>query len=237
MVSSTADTTYVDNHILDFDSLQYLNNALIQMDALIRDEFYDKIYINGLITNSYTNTQVYYLLEQRQPTISSLTNQSINKLICNDFEPTTENTDMIIKANKVIIWDTITHTLLSGVASHFYTESNFYQYIRAKTGFESGYDNGYDIFTSTFILSKTGNGYINGNFGCGGLLTAPNIYNKTPVDNLVSGKQNALIFRDPTQLNLLVQGLPLLGGGNIVTGISVVPPLSLTYHGHDYIEI
>ncbi|MFM7987612.1 MAG: hypothetical protein ACKPKO_50685, partial [Candidatus Fonsibacter sp.] len=86
-------------------------------------------------------------------------------------------------------------------------------------------------------MSKTGNGYINGNFDCGGLLTAPNIYNKTQVDNLVSGKQNALIFRDPTQLNPPVQGFPLLGGSNIVPGISVVPPLSLTYYGNDYIEI
>ncbi|MFM7986364.1 MAG: hypothetical protein ACKPKO_44340, partial [Candidatus Fonsibacter sp.] len=32
-----------------------------------------------------------YLLEQRQPTITSLTNISINQLICNNFEPTTVN--------------------------------------------------------------------------------------------------------------------------------------------------
>ncbi len=53
----------------------------------------------------------------------------------------------------------------------------------------------------------------------------------------MSGKQNTLILRDPTQLNPLVQGFPLLGGGNIVPGISVVPPLVLTYYGNDYIEI
>ncbi|MFM7987372.1 MAG: hypothetical protein ACKPKO_49470, partial [Candidatus Fonsibacter sp.] len=70
-----------------------------------------------------------------------------------------------------------------------------------------------------------------------GLLTAPNIYNKNQVENLLSKKQNALIFRDPTQLNPPVQGFPLLGGGNIVPGIAVVPPLSLTYYGNDYIEI
>ncbi|MFM7985739.1 MAG: hypothetical protein ACKPKO_41140, partial [Candidatus Fonsibacter sp.] len=69
MVSSKADTTYVDNQLLDFASLQYLNNALMQMDALIRDEFYDKIYINGLITNYYTNTQVNNLLNGKQNTI------------------------------------------------------------------------------------------------------------------------------------------------------------------------
>ncbi|MFM7986413.1 MAG: hypothetical protein ACKPKO_44585, partial [Candidatus Fonsibacter sp.] len=57
------------------------------------------------------------------------------------------------------------------------------------------------------------------------------------VDNLLTGKQNALIFRDPTQLNPLVQGVPLLGGGMIVPGIAVVRPLSVTYYGNDYIEI
>ncbi|MFM7988535.1 MAG: hypothetical protein ACKPKO_55400, partial [Candidatus Fonsibacter sp.] len=109
--------------------------------------------------------------------------------------------------------------------------------MRAKNGFVSGYDNEVGLFTSTFTVTKSGNGYIHGNFDCGGLLTAPNIYHKTQVDNLLTGKQNALIFRDPTQLNPLVQGFPLLGGGNIVPGISVVPPLSLTYYGYDYIEI
>ncbi|MFM7980851.1 MAG: hypothetical protein ACKPKO_16190 [Candidatus Fonsibacter sp.] len=85
--------------------------------------------------------------------------------------------------------------------------------MQAKSGFVSGYDNEVGLFTSTFIVSKTGNSYINGNCDCGGLLTAPNIYNKTQVDNLLIGKQKALIFRDPTQLNPLVQGFSLLGGG------------------------
>ena len=52
------------------------------------------------------------------------------------------------------------------------------------------------------------------------------MYNKVQVDNLLTGKQNALIFRDPTQLNPLVQGFPLLGGGNIVPGIAVAPQLN-----------
>ena len=38
------------------------------------------------------------------------------------------------------------------------------------------------------------------------------MYNKVQVDNLLTGKQNALIFRDPAQLNPLVQGFPLFGG-------------------------
>ncbi|MFM7978529.1 MAG: hypothetical protein ACKPKO_04370 [Candidatus Fonsibacter sp.] len=57
------------------------------------------------------------------------------------------NTNMIIKANKVIIGDTITHTLLSGTASHFYTEANCYQYIRAKNRFVSGYYNEVGLFS------------------------------------------------------------------------------------------
>ncbi|MFM7980476.1 MAG: hypothetical protein ACKPKO_14275, partial [Candidatus Fonsibacter sp.] len=114
-----------------FASLQYLNSALMQMDALIRAEFYDKIYINGLITNYYyyTNTQVDNLLAQRQPTITSLTNLSINKLMCNNFEPTTVNTDMIIKTNRVIFGDTITHTLLSGAVSFFYSVAEIHNLI------------------------------------------------------------------------------------------------------------
>ena len=31
--------------------------------------------------------------------------------------------------------------------------------------------------------------------------------------------------------------MPLLGGGNIVPGIAIVPPLNLTYYGNGYIEI
>ncbi|MFM7986369.1 MAG: hypothetical protein ACKPKO_44365, partial [Candidatus Fonsibacter sp.] len=108
-----------------------------------------------------------------------------NNIICNNYEPTTVNIDMHIKANNVIIGDTIAHTLLSGVASHFYSEAIFYQSLRAKNGIVSGYDNEVGLFTSTFTVGETGNGYINGNFDCGGLLTAPNIYNKTQVDNLL----------------------------------------------------
>ncbi|MFM7979404.1 MAG: hypothetical protein ACKPKO_08825, partial [Candidatus Fonsibacter sp.] len=66
-----------------------------------------------------------------------------------------------------------------------------------KNGFASRYYNEAGLFTLTFILKKTGNGYINGNCGCGGILTAQNIYNKTQVDNLLTGQQNALIREIP----------------------------------------
>ncbi|MFM7986324.1 MAG: hypothetical protein ACKPKO_44130 [Candidatus Fonsibacter sp.] len=88
------------------------------------------------------------------------------------------NTDMVIKANTVLFGDTLTHTSLSGSSSNFYTEAMFYQLLRCKNGFVSGYDNEFGLFASIFTVSKTGNGYINGNFDCGGLLAAPNIYTK-----------------------------------------------------------
>ena len=74
-----------------------MNNALIQNDALI-DDFYDKSYINGLIANYYTNSHVNNRLSGKQNTITASTNLTINKLICNNCEPTTVNTDMILKS-------------------------------------------------------------------------------------------------------------------------------------------
>ncbi|MFM7985868.1 MAG: hypothetical protein ACKPKO_41790, partial [Candidatus Fonsibacter sp.] len=57
----------------------------------------------------------------------SLTAPTINatKIICKKFEPTTVNTDMIIKANKVLLGDTIPHTLLSGAVYYFYSTAVF----------------------------------------------------------------------------------------------------------------
>ncbi|MFM7989222.1 MAG: hypothetical protein ACKPKO_58900, partial [Candidatus Fonsibacter sp.] len=66
------------------------------------------------------------LFSGKQNTITSATDLTINKLICNNFEPTTVNTDMLIKANRVLFGDTITHTLLSGAASHFYSAAGFH---------------------------------------------------------------------------------------------------------------
>jgi hypothetical protein len=55
-------------------------------------------------------------------------------------------------------------------------------------------------------------------------------YTITEADTRLSGKQNTLIFKDPTQLDPLV---PLLRAGTIVPGIAVVPPLNITYYGND----
>ena len=47
-------------------------------------------------------------------------------------------------------------------------------------------------------------------------------YTKTEGNTHLSGKQNSPIFKDPTQLDPLVLGFPLLHAGNIVPGIAVV---------------
>ncbi|MFM7981545.1 MAG: hypothetical protein ACKPKO_19725, partial [Candidatus Fonsibacter sp.] len=52
-----------------------------------------------------------------------------NKLMCNNFDPTTVNTDMIIKATRVLLGDTIPHTLLSGAVSHFYSTTEFHNIV------------------------------------------------------------------------------------------------------------
>ena len=82
------------------------------------------------------------------------------------------------------------------------------------------------------------------------MTSTPNIYTKTQVDSLltgkvsssdktsaIAGKQDFLIFINPAQLNPPVQSFPLLGGENIVPSTSVVPPLNLTCYGNDYIGI
>ncbi|MFM7979484.1 MAG: hypothetical protein ACKPKO_09230, partial [Candidatus Fonsibacter sp.] len=158
------------------------------------------------------------------------------QIICNKFEPTTVNTDMIIK-------NPIGYYLEILIQIHYYQVPslistrllNFTPFFCDNVAV--GYTDANDMFVTRFFIDKKGNAYTYGNFDVTGNLSASNMYNKTQVDNLVSGKQNTLIFRAPTQLNPLVQGFPLLGGGNIVPGISAVPPLRLTYYGNDYIEI
>ena len=98
---------------------------------------------------------------------------------------------------------------------------------------------GYDASINDHTLIKDQNGNITtqGTISCVGNLTAANIYTKTEVDSLLSNTQQTLLFKDPTQLSPPVKGFPLLHASNIVPGLVVVSPLTLTYHGNDYIEI
>ncbi|MFM7985524.1 MAG: hypothetical protein ACKPKO_40050, partial [Candidatus Fonsibacter sp.] len=160
------------------------------------------IYYKGRIQyNNTTNALSFFTNSSVTASLVLTDSTTVNTINCNNFEPTTMNTDMIIKANTVLFGDTLTHTSLSRSSSNVYSEAIFINILRAKNGFVSGYDNEVGLFTYTFTVSTTGNGYISGHFYCGGLLPAPNIYNKTQVDNLLTGKQNTLIFRDRTQLN------------------------------------
>ena len=66
------------------------------------------------------------------------------------------------------------------------------------------------MFVTRFSINKNGNAYTHGNCDVAGNLSASNIYNKTQVDILVSGKQNTLIFRDPTQIKSACSGLSII---------------------------
>ncbi len=57
-------------------------------------------------------------------------------IICNLFEPTTVNTEMIIKADNVLLGDTITHTLLSSATSQFFSGVVFNKPVQCLDGIE-----------------------------------------------------------------------------------------------------
>ncbi|MFM7989932.1 MAG: hypothetical protein ACKPKO_62525, partial [Candidatus Fonsibacter sp.] len=105
-------------------------------------------YINGLIANYFTKSQVDNLLSGNQNTITSSTDLTINKLICNNFEPATINTDMIIKANRVLFGDTIAHTLVSGATSYFYSVAEFRNVVYFGDSVAVGYRNANDMFVT-----------------------------------------------------------------------------------------
>ena len=62
-------------------------------------------------------------------------------------------------------------------------------------------------------------------------------YTVDNVNNLLSGKQNSLTFIDPENLNPPAAGFPLLIGTNIVPGLSVNLPLTLTRGTNSYLTI
>ncbi|MFM7983798.1 MAG: hypothetical protein ACKPKO_31185, partial [Candidatus Fonsibacter sp.] len=100
--------------------------------------------------NNTTNALSLFTNSSATASLVLTDSTTASKSICNNFEPTTVNTDMIIKADTVLFGDTYTHTSLSGSSSNFYSEANCYQYLRAKNGFVSEYDNEAGLFISTF---------------------------------------------------------------------------------------
>ncbi|MFM7982150.1 MAG: hypothetical protein ACKPKO_22810 [Candidatus Fonsibacter sp.] len=119
---------------------------------------YGNFDVAGLLTvpHIYNKNQVDNLLTAKQNTITSSTDLTINKLTCNKFEPTTVNTDMIIKANRVLLGDTITHTLLSGAVSYFYSTAEFRNVTYFCDNVAVGYRDANDIFVTRFSINKNG---------------------------------------------------------------------------------
>ena len=70
-----------------------------------------------------------------------------------------------------------------------------------------------------------------------GKANASTTYTVDNVNNLLSGKQNSLTFLDPMKLDPPIAGFPLLIGTNIVPGLSVNPPLTLTRNTNNYLMI
>ncbi len=74
--------------------------------------------------NNITNALSFFFTNYSATASLVLTDSTTtNNIICNNFEPTTVNTDMIITANTVLFGDTLTHTSLYGSSSNFYSEA------------------------------------------------------------------------------------------------------------------
>ncbi|MFM7981666.1 MAG: hypothetical protein ACKPKO_20345, partial [Candidatus Fonsibacter sp.] len=63
------------------------------------------------------------------------------------------NTDMIIKANRVLLGDTLTHTLLAGAVSHFYSAAEFHNLIYFCDNVAVGYKDENDMFVTRFSIN------------------------------------------------------------------------------------
>ncbi|MFM7981082.1 MAG: hypothetical protein ACKPKO_17365, partial [Candidatus Fonsibacter sp.] len=69
--------------------------------------------------NKSTNALSFFTNSSATASLVLTDTTTTNKIICNNFEPTIVNTDMVIKANTVLFGYTITHTSLSGYSSKF----------------------------------------------------------------------------------------------------------------------
>ncbi|MFM7989662.1 MAG: hypothetical protein ACKPKO_61150, partial [Candidatus Fonsibacter sp.] len=111
----------------------------------------------------------------KQPTITSLTDLTINKLITRTWGTPTGFTDLQIKADQVYFGNTIWLTATS-IAVKFFVPAY------AVEGLFIG-----DSVKPIATINKNGNITTQGTITSGNL-TAPNIYTKTEVDGLVSPK-------------------------------------------------
>ena len=65
----------------------------------------------------------------------------------------------------------------------------------------------------------------------------PKTYTKTEVDDIMQAKQNTLSVIYPMNLGSRVASCPLLVGSNIIPGLSVQLPLTLTRNENNYLMI
>ena len=113
----------------------------------------------------------------KQPTITSSTDLTINKLITRTLEPPTGFTDLQIKADQVysgnIVWLTAT-----SISVKFWAPVYVDQGITVQNGLSIGmYNAGSpNQFAQTASITQTGNIATQGTITCQGDLSAPNIY-------------------------------------------------------------
>ena len=105
---------------------------------------------------------------------------------------------LTVKSNWIMFGNGLTHTILGSTGSEYFSLPVFHQAIQVRNGIESGYYYASQPgnFIPTFTASQSGNVYANGNISCDGNLTAPNIYTKTAVDNMLSFKLDSSALAD-----------------------------------------
>ncbi|MFM7989836.1 MAG: hypothetical protein ACKPKO_62030, partial [Candidatus Fonsibacter sp.] len=113
--------------------------------------------------NNSTNALSFFTNSSATASLFLTNSTTINKISCNNFEPTIVNTDMIIKANTVLCGDTLTHTSLSDHHQISTQKLSFINICGLRT--DSYQDTTAKLdFSLTFTVTKTGNSYIDGNF-------------------------------------------------------------------------
>ena len=133
-----------------------------------------------------------------QGTISCVGSVTAGKVISNTIEAVAVGDTVSIKGNWVNFGNGLTHTILGSTVSEFFSGPIFHQGIQVRNGIESGYYSASQPsnFASTFIVGQAGNVYAKGNITCEGILTAPNIYTKAAVEDLLANKLESSALAD-----------------------------------------
>ena len=135
------------------------------------------------------------MIATKQPTITSATNLTVNKLITRNIEPPVGFTDISLNADTVYFGNTVWLTATSTIVK-FWIPCYFDQGIKANRGFMIGYDA--STHDHTLIIDQNGNITTQGTITCVGNLSAPNIYiyTKMEADNKLTLKLDSSAFTD-----------------------------------------